>query len=97
MARGPDWVNSATKPVLRLLADHGLALSGKSIVYNLNKELQRPPSRATVMRALSGAMDVGLIHQPEGALYEITDRGREYVEGNLDADQVVELAKTDED
>lgn len=97
MARGPEWANSATKPVLRLLAEHDLALSATSIVYNLDQDLQRPPSRSTVQRALRGAMDVGLVYQPEGTLYEITDRGRKYLQGDLSADQVTELADSDED
>ncbi|WP_302082909.1 ArsR family transcriptional regulator [Salinibaculum rarum] len=83
-----DWKNSATKPVLRLLADSDLALSATSIVYNLNKQLERPPSRATVHRALSGALEAELVHQPEGALYEITDTGRKYLTGDLRADEI---------
>jgi len=78
-----DWENSATKPVLRLLAESDLALSAKSIVYNLNEQLERPPSRATVHRSLSGALDAGLVRQPDGALYIITESGREYLAGNL--------------
>ena len=79
----PDWENSATVPALRLLADSDLALSAKSIVYNLKQQLERPPSRATVHRALSGALKVGLVVQPEGALYQITDDGRAYLAGQL--------------
>lgn len=78
-----DWRNSATEPVLHLLDDSGLALSAKSIVYNLNEQLDRSPSRATVHRALSGALDAGLVYQPEGSLYAITDTGRDYLHGEL--------------
>jgi Fe2+ or Zn2+ uptake regulation protein len=83
-----DWKNSATDPVLRLLAESDLALSAKSIVYNLDQQLERPPSRATVHRALSGALDAGLVTQPEGALYAITDTGRDYVAGNLSMSEI---------
>lgn len=83
-----EWRNSATEPVLRLLAESDLALSAKSIVHNLNEQLERPPSRATVHRSLSGALDAGLVRQPEGALYAITDTGREYLAGNLSADDI---------
>jgi len=78
-----EWENSATKPVLRLLSDSGLALSAKSIVYNLEEQLERPPSRATVHRSLSGALDAGLVYQPEGTLYAISDAGRDYLAGDL--------------
>jgi len=85
-----DWENSATKSVLRLLADSELALSAKSIVYNLNQQLERPPSRTTVHRALSGALDVGLVTQPDGALYEVTDDGRKYLKGELAPNSIKE-------
>lgn len=83
-----DWKNSATEPALRLLAESDLALSAKSIVYNLEQRLERPPSRATVHRALSGALDAGLVTQPEGKLYAITDTGRDYVAGNLSMSEI---------
>lgn len=83
-----EWKNSATDAVLRLLSDSDLALSATSIVYNLDNQLERPPSRATVHRALSGALDAGLVHQPEGALYEITDIGRAYVAGEIHVDKI---------
>ena len=86
-----DWKNSATQPVLRLLADSDLALSATSIVFNLNKQLERPPSRATVHRALSGALDAGLVHQPEGALYAITGTGRAYLAGELSVAEIEEM------
>jgi predicted transcriptional regulator len=83
-----DWKNSATEPVLRLLAESDLALSPKSIVYNLDEQLERPPSRATVHRSLSGLLDAGLIEQPDGSLYKITDTGRDYVAGNLSMSEI---------
>jgi len=83
-----DWKNSATEPVLRLLAESDLALSAKSIVFNLGHKLERPPSRATVHRALSGALNAGLVTQPEGTLYAITDTGRDYVAGNLSVSEI---------
>lgn len=84
----PEWRNSATEPVLRLLDETDLALSAKSIVYNLEQQLERPPSRATVHRALSGALDTGLVTQPEGTLYQITEKGRAYLAGDLTASDI---------
>ncbi len=85
MTRGPDWENSATRPTLRLLAEHDLALSATGIFYNLQQKLERPPSQATVTRALKGLREVGLVAQPHGSLYQITAKGREYLAGELDA------------
>lgn len=84
----PGWKNSATEPILRLLADSDLALSATSIVYNLDQRLERPPSRATVHRALSGALEAGLVRQPKGSLYEITDTGRAYRAGDLSTSEI---------
>lgn len=80
---GKEWQNSATKPILRLLDESGLALSNSAIVYNLQQQMQRPPSKSTVNRALRGLRENKLVHQPEGSLYEITDRGRLYLKGEL--------------
>lgn len=83
MSRGPEWKNSASEPALRLLAEHDLALSATGIYYNLEQELQRPPSRSTVTRALRGLREVGLVEQPHGSLYQITEKGRQYLAGDL--------------
>lgn len=88
MSRGPDWENSATRPALNLLAEHDLALSATGIYYNLDQNLQRPPSQSTVTRALKGLRKVGLVEQPHGSLYQITEEGRAYLAGELDASEL---------
>lgn len=88
MTRGPEWKNSGTDPILRFLNEHRIALSPTSISYNLEQEMERPPSEATVYRALRGAKEVGLVHQPYGSLYEITERGQAYLAGDLNMDQL---------
>jgi Fe2+ or Zn2+ uptake regulation protein len=82
----PDWANSATNPVLRLLADSGVALSPGAIVVNLNDRLERPPSRSTVTRALAGLRDQELVErvEPGRAYYLLTDAGQSYVSTHLD-------------
>jgi len=52
--------------------------------------MERPPSEATVYRSLKGMKQVALVEQPEGSLYEITDRGRAYLSGELDAGDLEE-------
>lgn len=82
----PDWANSATDPILRLLAEAGVAISPGGIVVNLNQRLERPPSRSTVTRAIEGLRDRGLIRRlvPNRAYYTLTETGREYVRTKLD-------------
>lgn len=84
MPGSPEWQNSATQPVLRLLSEHDLALSASAIYYNLSRQLERPPSRSTVTRALKGLRDAGLVDQPYRSLYEITDKGEAYFASDLD-------------
>jgi len=88
-----EWTNSATEPVLTFLADHDLAMSYTRIVYNLNKEFEDAPSGATIRRALSSALEVSAVHQPEGALYEVTDKGRAWLEEHTDFDDSSSLTK----
>lgn len=90
MSRGPDWENSATKPVLKLLAEYNLALSATGIYYNLYQTLERPPAQATVTRALKGLRKMGLVEQPHGSLYQITEEGRQYLAGDLNASDIEE-------
>jgi len=82
---GPDWANSATEPILRLLTDAGIALSPGAIVVNLDARLERPPSRSTVTRAIEGLREEGLIRRldPDHAYYILTEDGREYVRTEL--------------
>ena len=91
------WRNSATAVILGFLANHDIAMSNTMIVYNLGKELNDLPSRATINRALSGALDAGAVHQPEGALYEITNRGREWLVDNTNHDDFSLLTKDSND
>jgi DNA-binding PadR family transcriptional regulator len=88
MSRGPEWKNSASEPTLRLLAEHDLALSATGIYYNLEQKLQRPPSQSTITRALKGLREVGLVEQPHGSLYQITEEGRQYFAGDLNVNEL---------
>lgn len=59
-------------------------MSNMTVVYNLTKEPDAP-SRATINRALRSAADASMVRQPEDySLYEITDRGREWLRENSD-------------
>ena len=84
MVDSSRWENAATEPILQLLDESDLALSHTAIVYNLSKRMQRPPSKATVTRALKELRKRSLVHQPHGTLYEITEDGREYLEDDAE-------------
>lgn len=78
-----SWENSATEPVLELLADSGLALPPAVITHNLQQEMKRPPSSATVTRAIRGLREQGLVAKDEETdYYRITSEGEQYLTDN---------------
>lgn len=87
MRKPASWMNKAADPVLEFLDEHGLALPVGAIVYNLQRELNDPPSESTIKRAVYELEDYGLVEKPANAntYYQITDLGRSYLAGNLDA------------
>lgn len=89
MVRFPEWKNSSSDAVLRLLARADVALSPGAITVNLQRELERPPSRTTVTRAIKGLREQELIQRIEDgqSYYEITELGRQYLCGQYDPDE----------
>lgn len=87
MTENTDWENSATRPVLNLLEESGLAISPGAITLNLKMRMQRPPSRSTVTRALEQLQKRGLIEKPDKnkTYYQITREGREYINSQSDS------------
>jgi DNA-binding PadR family transcriptional regulator len=81
MTQFPEWKNSATDAVLDLLARAGVALSPGAIRLNLEADLQRPPSRTTVTRAIKGLRERGLIGRLEESkpYYRINEAGEAYL------------------
>lgn len=62
--------------------DAGLVLSPAIIAYNIDK------SREAVARRLSELTTAGLVSRIERGRYKITNKGRSYLEGELDARQL---------
>jgi Fe2+ or Zn2+ uptake regulation protein len=79
-----DWENSATRPVLNLLQESGVAISPGAITLNLEMRMERPPSRSTVTRALEQLRERELIEKPDEnkTYYQITERGQGYLAGD---------------
>jgi len=87
MRKREPWMNRATDPVLELLAESDLALSPGVITYNLNREMADAPSRSSITRTINKLEAHDFIHKPPESktYYEITDRGRAYLKGELNA------------
>lgn len=87
-------MNTASESVLELLNSAEHPLPAVSIVFILKQELTDPPSRPTIYRAVEPLVAHGLVERLDNAdgadHYRITDRGRAYLAGELDADELEE-------
>jgi len=83
MRNREDWMNIATDPVLELLYESGLALRPKEIEVNIKRKIDDAPSRPSIERALKALEENGYVERYPNAeaMYIITDRGIEYLEG----------------
>ena len=87
MPQRAEWMNDASIPVLDTFADAGIAVSAGAVELELNRRMKRPPSRSTITRAIRKLREHSLVVKPEedSIYYEITDKGRAYLAGDLDA------------
>ena len=79
-----DWMNQTDDRILDLLDESDLTLSPAVVAVNLDY------SRNWVSRRMSRLEDAELVEKVDGSYYRITDRGRAYLEGELDADELEE-------
>lgn len=86
MELSSDQQNDATEPVLRVLYQAGVALSPDSVAANLDAYAEASQGPAAVEEALSGLADAGVVRRldREGEYYELTGRGADYVEAEVD-------------
>ncbi|WP_436347698.1 winged helix-turn-helix domain-containing protein [Natronorubrum sp. FCH18a] len=79
-----EWMNQTDNRILELLEESDLILSPAVAAVNLDY------SRNWVSRRMSKLEDAGLIEKVDGSYYRITERGRAYLEGELDAEDLEE-------
>lgn len=82
MRKSGSWMQLPTDERILELLSTGMMLSPQVIAKNIGK------SRSHVSRRLSELTDYGLVERVERGYYEITDLGEEYLEGELDADNL---------
>jgi len=75
-------MNQTDDRILELLDESGLELSPVVLSRNLDY------SRSWVSQRLTKLSEVGLVGVDDGSYYYITDRGRDYLKGDLDADDL---------
>ncbi|RLM68401.1 MULTISPECIES: winged helix-turn-helix transcriptional regulator [Halorubrum] len=74
-----DWMNQTDDRVLELLDESGLILTPAVIAKNLEY------TRNWVSRRIGKLENSGLVEPVDSGYYRITDRGRAYLAGELDA------------
>ena len=77
-----EWMNQTDDRVLELLAESDLILTPAVIAKNLDY------TRNWVSRRIGKLGDVGLVEPVDSGYYRITDRGRAYLVGEIDADEL---------
>lgn len=74
-----DWMTQADDRILEALAESNMALSPKVIAYNTGY------NREYISQRVGPLLEHELIERPDRGMYRITDRGRAYLRGDLDA------------
>lgn len=77
-----EWMNQTDDRILELLDESGLELSPVVISRNLDY------SRSWVSQRLTKLVNVGLVEVDEGSYYYISEKGRDYLAGDLNADDL---------
>jgi predicted transcriptional regulator len=75
-------MNQTDNRILELLDESDLILSPGVMAVNLDY------TRNWVSRRVSKLLDAGLVERVNGAYYRITDKGRSYLSGELDAEEL---------
>ena len=79
-----EWMNQTDDRILELLDESDLILSPSVIAKNLEY------TRNWISKRLSLLVNAGLIEQVDEGYYVITDRGRAYLSGELDSDDLTD-------
>ena len=77
-----EWMNQTDDRVLELLDESGLILSPAVVAINLGY------TRNWVSRRMTKLEEADLLRRVDGGYYEITDLGRAYLTGEIDADDL---------
>lgn len=86
-----SWMNKENDdPILEFFADRDIALSPRSLQYNLDARENIDIPYSTINHRLGILVDHGLVEKedPEGGRYAITEKGRQYLAGELDRDDL---------
>lgn len=90
MRRRPPWLGKYDEPILEFLADSDVAAPPAVVAFNLDWHNIASPAHSTVKRRMRKLAAHGLLTKvdPDTGYYAITDKGRDYLAGNLDPDEL---------
>ncbi len=77
-----DWMNQTDDRILELLDESDLILTPAVMARNLDY------TRNWVSRRVGRLESAGLVEPMDSGYYQISDRGRAYLAGDLDADEL---------
>ncbi|WP_254544133.1 winged helix-turn-helix domain-containing protein [Halomarina pelagica] len=85
-----SWMTDSDDTILEFLQDCNLALPPRAIEYNLRSRHNVEISYSTVNRRLKPLFEVGLVQKeyPKGGFYSLTEKGRAYLAGDLEASEL---------
>lgn len=86
----PEWMALNDSVVLEFLHEHDMELPPKPLFRNLNRHGHKI-GYSTVRLRLSELESHGLLEKDGDGYYELTDLGRQWVEGDLSEDDLDQL------
>ncbi|OYR45257.1 winged helix-turn-helix transcriptional regulator [Halorubrum sp. Hd13] len=84
MRKPAEWMQMPTDDRILEALESGLRLTPAVIGENIDR------SRQHVTRRLSELTEQGFVEKPKRGYYEITELGREYLAGEIDANELEE-------
>jgi predicted transcriptional regulator len=82
MVERVSWMSPIDYRILEFFEDYDIQVSPKVLSENIDYE------RKYTGRRLKTLKSAGLVVQNENGLYELSDRGRAFIAGDLDADEL---------
>ncbi|MDG5821667.1 ArsR family transcriptional regulator [Natronococcus sp. A-GB7] len=85
-----DWMVNTDELLLEFLEETGLALPPRVMAYNIKTRYNRQISYSTINRRLKHLKESGLVEKEyeSGGFYSLSDDGRSYLDGDLDASEL---------
>ena len=89
----PGWMTMTDLVILEFLNDHDLELAPKPLYRNLIRH-GHDVGYSTIRGRLPELAEKGLLQKDSDGYYQLTDLGREYLAGEIDADDLEEIDET---